>query len=586
MSKQGSDSGGEAQGFANAKPGTGPDTVPAAPNNFIIGLIEEDIANKRYSRPICTRFPPEPNGYMHMGHAKAVTIGHDLAERFHGLFNLRMDDTNPAAEDLEYVEAMQRDVEWLLGKSLEGRVFHASDYYPQLYAYAEQLIQKDHAYVEELTAEQIKEYRGNYHAAGRPSPFRNRPPEESLRLFREMRAGKFAPGERVLRAKIDPASPNMNMRDPIVYRILTDVHHRAGAWHIYPMYDYAHPLSDAIEGITHSTCGKEFANHRPLYDWFLEKLEIKEPPRQIEFAEIGITGIVLGKRHLRKLVEQKIVSGWDDPRMPTIRGLRRRGCPQAAIWQFCRELGVSNSSPGEVHVDRLEHAMREVLNRTSPRVMGVLYPLKVVIENYPDDRVETFDVIKNPENPADGTLSRPFSKELYIDRADFMEDPPKKYHRLSPGKEVRLRYAYLITCTGVVKDPATGEVIELRATYDPLSQGGEPADGRKVQGTLHWVSARHALHAEVRLYDSLFTPEVEQFEKSERPIEEFINPASLEVLTDAVVEPSLRGVAAGERVQFERVGYFAVDPDSTPERPVFNRTVELRDKKFSKIFQK
>jgi glutaminyl-tRNA synthetase len=353
------------------------------------------------------------------------------------------------------------------------------------------------------------------------------------------------------------------------------------------MYDYAHPLSDAIEGITHSTCGKEFANHRPLYDWFLEKLEIKEPPRQIEFAEIGISGIVLGKRHLKKLVQGKIVSGWDDPRMPTIRGLRRRGCPQAAIWQFCRELGVSNASPGEVHVDRLEHAMREVLNKTSPRVMGVLHPIKVVIENYPDEKVEHFEVIKNPERPEDGTFSRPFSKEIYIDRDDFLEDPPKKYHRMSPGREVRLRYAYLITCTGVVKDPKTGEITELRASYDPASRGGEAPDGRKVPGTLHWVSAKHALKAEVRLYDSLFTPEVENFDKGgEEPIEKFINPNSLEVLRDAYVEPAMKNAAPGERVQFERVGYFAVDPDSTPDKLVFNRTVELRDKKFSKIFQK
>jgi glutaminyl-tRNA synthetase len=559
-------------------------TRDSAPKNFIAEEIRKDLAAGRYTRPICTRFPPEPNGYMHLGHAFAATVGYGLAKEFSGLFNLRFDDTNPAAEEEEFVAAMEHDVQWLLDAQLGGRVFHASDYYEQLYEWALQLVDKGMAYVDSLSPEQIKEYRGDFYKPGRDSPYRQRSAEENRRLLEAMREGKHNPGEMVLRAKIDMASANLNLRDPLIYRIMKEEHHRAGAWHIYPLYDYAHPLSDAIEGVTHSTCGKEFANHRPLYDWFLEQLELKEPPRQIEFAEIGITGIVLSKRYLRRLVEQGTVGGWDDPRMPTIRGLRRRGYPAQAIRNFCRALGVSNSSPGTVDISLLEHFVREELNASSPRVMAVLEPLKVVIENYPEDRVEEFTAENMPKDPSFGTRNVSFCREIYVERSDFMEDPPKKYYRLSPGSEVRLRAAYLITCKEAIKDPQTGEVIELRATYDPETRSGQAPDGRKVKGTLHWVSARDHVKAEVRMYGRLFGDDFENHFDGSQPIEQFVDPESLKVLPDAVIESSVKSATPGQRYQFERMGYFCADTTHTAHEPVFNQTVGLRDKKFSRIF--
>ncbi len=551
-------------------------------SNFIADEIEADLRAGRYSRPVCTRFPPEPNGFMHIGHAKAATVGYGLAQRFDGLFNLRLDDTNPTKEEQRFAEAMASDLEWLLDSSLGGRVYYASDYFEYLYECAKQLIEKDLAYVEELDPEQIREYRGDFHRPGRPSPWRARPPAESMRLFVEMREGKHRPGSLVLRAKIDPASPNMNMRDPILYRIIDQPHHRAGDWHIYPLYDYAHPLSDAYEAVTHSTCGKEFANHRPLYDWFLEKLELVEPPRQLEFAEIAISRTILSKRHLKALVDEGHVVGWDDPRMPTIRGLRRRGFPAKAIRDFCEALGVSSASPGMVDWVMLEHFVRENLNKTAPRVMGVPRPLKVVIENLAEGESLEFEAENMAGDPSFGTRTVRLSREIYIDHSDFMKDPPPKYYRLAPGRAVRLRAAHIIDCTGVVEDPATGEVIELRATYDPLSK--TPGKARKVKGTIQWVEAKSAVPVELRNYDALFGPEVDEFDGS-RPITDFLSPTSLEVLKDALVEPAMVGAEPGTVVQFERVGYFCVDPDSTPERLVLNRTVTLRDNKFRSIFR-
>lgn len=561
---------------------TSSDSSAAPPaSNFIADEIEADIRAGRYSRPICTRFPPEPNGFMHIGHAKAATVGHGLAMRFGGLFNLRLDDTNPTKEEQRFADAMKADLEWLLECSVD-RVFHASDYFPRLYECAKRLIEKDLAYVEELDMEAIREYRGDYHRPGRSSPWRDRPIEQSLRLFVEMREGKHAPGSLVLRAKIDPASSNMNMRDPIMYRILGQPHHRAGDWHIYPLYDYAHPLSDAFEGVTHSTCGKEFANHRPLYDWFLENLDFVEPPRQIEFAEIAISRTILSKRYLKALVDEGHVAGWDDPRMPTIRGLRRRGYPARAIREFCEALGVSSASPGMVDRSLLDHFVRENLNRTAPRVMGVPRPLRTVIENLPAGESLQFEAENMAGDPSFGTRTVELEREVYIDSSDFMKDPPPKYHRLAPGRAVRLRAAHIVDCTGVVEDPDTGEVVELRVTYDPDSKTAGKA--RKVKGTIQWVSADGALSVELRMYDELFEAEVDDFDGS-RPITDYLSPTSLEVLREARVEPSLRGAAPGTVVQFERVGYFCVDPDSTPERLVLNRTVPLRDNKFRKIFR-
>lgn len=551
--------------------------------HFILDEIDADLAAGRFSRPVTTRFPPEPNGYMHLGHAKASSISFGVAKHYGGRFNFRYDDTNPLAESQEFVDAMHADLVWFLGEEPNGGVYFASDYFGQLFDYAVTLVQKGLAYVDDLSLEEIREYRGNFYVAGKPSPWRDRDPAENLDLLHGMKEGRFAPGSRTLRAKIDPTSPNMNMRDPLLYRIVDATHHRAGKWHIYPLYDFAHPLSDAIEGVTHSLCGKEFANHRPLYDWFLEKLDIPEPPRQIEFAEIAISGTILGKRYMRRLVEIGAVRGWDDPRLPTVRGIRRRGVPNGTVMAFAEGLGISSGSPGQVSIKRFEAEVRETLNATTPRVMGVLRPIPVTIENYPEGQVETFEVPNMPDDPSQGTRLRPFSRHIVIDDADFMEDPPKKYHRLAPGREVRLRYAYLITCTGVDKDDS-GRVVGLRATYDPASRGGNAPDGRKVPGTIHWVDAAAGLCAEVRLYDDLFTEAIETFD-GERPIEDYLNPGSLEVLSDAVVEPSLRDLPVGTTVQFERMGYFAVDPDSTANRLVFNRTATLRESKFAAVMR-
>jgi glutaminyl-tRNA synthetase len=551
----------------------------ASSANFIAEEIAADLASGRFTRTICTRFPPEPNGFMHIGHAKAATVGYDLAQRFGGHFNLRMDDTNPTKEEQRFVDAMIRDLEWLLGCSMEGRVFYASDYFPKLYDCALRLIEKDLAYVEDLGLDEIRELRGDYHRPGRPSPWRNRPVEESLRLFQEMRAGGHGPGSRVLRAKIDPTASNMNMRDPIMYRILDQPHHRAGDWHVYPLYDYAHPLSDAFEGVTHSTCGKEFANHRPLYDWFLEQLEFVEPPRQIEFAEIAISRTILGKRHMKKLVEDGHVAGWDDPRMPTISGLRRAGFPADAIRDFCEALGVSNASPGMVDRALLDHFVRERLNATAPRVMGVARPLLVVIDDLPAGTREAHEAENMPGVPSFGTRTVELSREVYIDRSDFMEDPPPKYYRLAPGRRVRLRAAGIIECTDVIKDPSTGEVTALHA----VRVSGAGAD-RGVKGTIQWVSADTAVPVVLRNYEDLFTEGVDDFDGSV-PITDFLAPDSLEVLEGAVVEPGVLTAEPGRVVQFERVGYFCVDPDSTDERLVLNRTATLRDSKFRKIFR-
>ncbi|MGQ9780076.1 MAG: glutamine--tRNA ligase/YqeY domain fusion protein [Bacillota bacterium] len=547
------------------------ETKPA-PANFIEEIIEEDLRTGRCARRIHTRFPPEPNGYLHIGHAKAICLNFGLAAKYGGLCNLRFDDTNPSKEDPEYVEAIKEDVRWL-GFDWEDRLYYASDYFEQLYEFAVQLIKAGKAYVCDLSPEEIKEYRGTLTEPGRESPYRNRSVEENLDLFARMRAGEFPDGSRVLRAKIDMASPNLNLRDPVIYRILRVPHHRTGQkWCIYPMYDFAHPLSDALEGITHSLCTLEFEDHRPLYDWFLEALGIENPPRQIEFARLNLSYTVMTKRKLLQLVKEGHVRGWDDPRMPTISGLRRRGYTPEAIRDFCERIGVAKAN-SIVDIALLEHCVREDLNRRAPRAMAVLRPLRVVIENYPPDQVEELVAINNPEDPSMGTRTVPFSRVLYIERDDFREDPPPKFYRLAPGREVRLRYAYFIKCTDVIKDE-NGNIVELRCTYDPETRGGRAPDGRRVKATIHWVSAAHAIPAEVRLYDRLFTKENPA---EEEDITACLNPKSLEILTDCRLEPSLAGAPVGARYQFERLGYFCVDPDSTPERLVFNRTVELRD---------
>jgi glutaminyl-tRNA synthetase len=543
------------------------------PVDFIREIVADDLRTGKHHGRVMTRFPPEPNGYLHIGHAKSICLNFGIAVEHAGQCNLRFDDTNPTTENLEYVNAIQSDVKWL-GFDWGSGLFYASDYFEQIYKYAVALIEQGKAYVDGLTADQIREYRGTLTEPGRESPFRERPVEENLDLFARMRAGEFEDGAYVLRAKIDMASPNMNMRDPTLYRIRRATHYRTGdEWCIYPMYDYAHPISDAIEGITHSLCTLEFEDHRPFYDWVLDNLPVPSHPRQIEFARLNLTYTLMSKRKLLELVEGRYVNGWDDPRMPTISGLRRRGYSPAAIRTFSERVGVAKRE-NLVDVAFLEHAVREDLNLQAPRVLAVLDPLKVVIENYPEDLVEEVDVINNPEAPSAGTRKVPFSRELYIERDDFREDPPKKFFRLAPGREVRLRCAYFITCTGVVKDPETGRVVELRCTYDPATRGGDAPDGRRVKATLHWVSAAHALDAEVRLYDRLFT--LENPAEAEDPLEH-LNPRSLEVLASCKVEQSLAGQPAGSRYQFERLGYFCVDPDSTPGRLVFNRTVSLRD---------
>ncbi len=537
--------------------------------DFIRETVAEDVKAHKLGGRVVTRFPPEPNGHLHIGHAKAICLNFGVAAGFGGRCHLRFDDTNPAKEEEAYVRAMKADIRWL-GFDWGEHEYYASDYYETLYEYAVKLIAKGKAFVCDLTPEQVREHRGTLTEPGQESPWRNRSVEENLDLFRRMRAGKFPDGSRTLRTKIDMASPNINMRDPVMYRIMRAHHHRTGdAWCVYPMYDFAHGQSDSIEGITHSLCSLEFEDHRPLYDWFLEELEIFHP-RQIEFARLNLSYVIMSKRRLRELVEEGHVRGWDDPRMPTLAGLRRRGYTPEAIRTFCDKIGVTKFN-STTDIGLLEHCLRDDLNRRAPRVMGVLRPLKVVIENYPEDLVEEMEAVNNPQDPSAGTRTVPFSGVLYLERDDFREDPPKKFFRLAPGREVRLRYAYLVTCTDVVKD-SCGEAVELRCTYDPQTKGGDAPDGRKVKGTLHWVSAAHAVDADVRLYDRLFN----------RPdpgakYREHLNAESLVTLSSCKVEPSLAGAEPGYRCQFERQGYFCVDPDSSPGRLVFNRTVPLRD---------
>ena len=552
-----------------------------APRDFIREIITEDLRSGRYDR-VQTRFPPEPNAYLHLGHAQAILLNYGIAQEFGGKFNLRFDDTNPERESAAYVEAIKRDVRWL-GAEWEDREFYASDYFEQLYRWAEDLIRQGAAYVCDLSPEELSRQRGQpildgdrvITPPGVESPYRNRSVEENLDLFRRMRAGEFPEGSRTLRAKIDMAHPNLNMRDPVLYRILYARHHRTGdAWCIYPSYDWAHGQSDSIEGITHSICTLEFENHRPLYDWFLDKLGIHHP-RQIEFARLNLTYTVTSKRLLLRLVEEGHVRGWDDPRMPTIAGIRRRGYTPEAIAEFVRRIGVSKSESVR-EIELLEHCVRDDLNKRTPRRLAVLEPLKLVITNYPEGRVEEFEAVNNPEDASYGTRKVPFSRELWIEREDFMEHPPAGFFRLAPGREVRLRYAYLVRCTEAVKDDS-GRVIEVRCTYDPATRGGDAPDGRKVKATLHWVSAAHAIEAEVRLYDRLFTvPNPLDVAEGEDWIAN-VNPNSLVVLTGCKLEPSLVKVEPGERFQFERKGYFCVDPDTKPGAPVFNRTVTLRD---------
>ncbi len=537
--------------------------------NFIENIIEEGGGTAK----VHTRFPPEPNGYLHIGHAKSICLNFGLAKTYGGKCNLRFDDTNPSKEDVEYVESIQEDIRWL-GFDWEDRLYFASDYFEQLYEYAVDLIRKGLAYVCDLAGEDVRKYRGTLTRPGTESPHRNRTVEENLDLFSRMRAGEFEDGSHTLRAKIDMSSPNLNLRDPVLYRIQKEHHHRTGdAWCIYPMYDFAHGQSDSIEEITYSICTLEFENHRPLYDWLCASLEIHHP-RQIEFARLNLSHTMMSKRKLRSLVEDGHVDGWDDPRMPTLAGFRRRGYTPLSIRKFCETIGVAKMN-SMIGLTVLENALREDLNKTALRVMGVLKPLKVVITNYPEGQEEELDAINNPEDESAGTRKVPFSRELYIEQADFMENPPKKFFRLAVGREVRLRYAYFITCTDVIKDETSGEVREIHCTYDPASRGGNSPDGRKVKGTIHWVSAQHAHKAEVRLYDPLF--QVENPAKEEE-WEAAINPGSLEVIREAHLEPSLKEASAGSRYQFERTGYFSVDTkDSTPGKPVFNRTVSLRD---------
>jgi glutaminyl-tRNA synthetase len=551
----------------------GPAREPVAPTDFIRAIITEDLATGKNGSRVATRFPPEPNGYLHIGHAKSICLNYGVAAEFNGTCNLRFDDTNPTKEDVEYVDSIKADVHWL-GFEWNGEPRFASDYFETLYHYAVHLIRHGKAYVDSLTAEEIREYRGTLTQAGKASPYRDRSVEENLDMFARMRAGEFEDGVHVLRAKIDMASPNINMRDPVLYRIRRARHHRTGDdWAIYPMYDFAHPPSDAIEHITHSLCTLEFEDHRPLYDWLIDNLPVPARPRQIEFARLNLTYTVLSKRKLLDLVQDGDVTGWDDPRMPTIVGMRRRGYTAEAIRAFCERIGVAKRE-NTVDVALLEHAVREDLNRRAPRVMAVLDPLRVVIENYPEGQSEEFEVVNNPEDSAAGSRRVPFSRVILIERDDFREDPPKKFFRLAPGREVRLRGAYFVTCSGVVKDPATGEIIELHCTYDPSTRGGDAKDGRKVKATLHWVSEAHALGAEVRLYDRLFTTESPG---AAGDVKQDLNPRSLEVLTRGRVEPSLAGAVAGTRYQFERLGYFCVDRDSREDQLVFNRTVTLKD---------
>ncbi len=552
------------------------------PSDFIRDAIKEDLRTNRFGGRVHTRFPPEPNGYLHIGHAKAIWITFGIAEEFGGLYNLRFDDTNPVKEEEEYVEAIKEDIRWL-GFDWEDREYYASDYFEQLYQWAVQLIKDGKAYVDSLSPEEIKEYRGAFGVPGKNSPYRDRSVEENLDLFERMRAGEFEEGEHVLRAKIDMTSGNMNLRDPVMYRILHATHHRTGAeWCIYPMYDWAHGQSDSIERITHSLCSLEYEDHRPLYNWFLDQLGIYHP-RQIEFGRVSLTYTVISKRRLIRLVEEGRVSGWDDPRMPTLSGVRRRGYTPEAIREFCDRIGVPRTN-SIIDIALLEHCVRQDLNQRAPRVFGVLRPLKVIIDNYPEDLVEEMECINNPEDDSMGTRKVPFSRELYIEREDFREDPPKRFWRLAPGREVRLMHAYFVKCVGVVKDER-GEVIELHCTYDPETRGGSAPDGRKVKGTLHWVSANHSLEAEVRLYDRLFSVEDPLDVEEGGDFTDNLNPNSLETLSSCRVEPGLAGAEPGSIYQFMRQGYFCVDPDSTDEKLVFNQTVALRDT-WAKIVKK
>jgi glutaminyl-tRNA synthetase len=539
--------------------------------DFIRTIVEEDLKTGKYGGKVHTRFPPEPNGYLHIGHAKAICIDFGVAEEYGGLCNLRFDDTNPSKEEVEYVDAIKEDVRWL-GFSWDDREYFASDYFGKLYEYAVELIKKGKAYVCDLSSDEMREYRGTLTESGKDSPYRDRPVEENLDLFERMRSGEFPDGSRTLRAKIDMTASNMNMRDPVIYRILRASHHRTeDEWCIYPMYDFTHCLSDSIEGITHSLCSIEFEDHRPLYDWFLDQLGVHHP-QQIEFARLNISYTVLSKRRLIQLVDEGHVSGWDDPRMPTLCGMRRRGYTPEAVRNFLDRVGVAKAD-SVVDFALLEYCVREHLNKIVPRVMGVLRPLKVVIDNYPEDQVEDMDAVNNPEDPGMGTRKVPFSRVIYIERDDFMEEPPKKFYRLAPGREVRLRYAYFIKCTGVVKDEETGEVTELHCTYDPDTRGGNAPDGRKVKATLHWVSAAHSVPAEVRLYKHLFTRENPLNVEEGEDFKDYINPDSLDVLTGCRVEPGLEAAEPGSRCQFERLGYFCVDSvDSSPEKLVFNRS--------------
>jgi glutaminyl-tRNA synthetase len=560
---------------------------PETKSNFIRAIIDDDLKTNKYKGRVHTRFPPEPNGYLHIGHAKSICLNFGLAADYKGLCNLRFDDTNPEREEMEYVESIKEDVRWL-GFDWEDRLYHASDYFEQLYNFAVKLVKKGKAYVCDLSIDEIREYRGTLTMPGKDSPYRNRQVEENLDLFERMKAGEFENGARVLRAKIDMTSSNLLMRDPTLYRIRKKSHYRTGdAWCIYPTYDFTHCLSDSIEGITHSVCTLEFENNRPLYDWILDELKVHHP-QQIEFARLNLSHTIMSKRKLLELVEEGYVSGWDDPRMPTLSGLRRRGYTPESIRKFCDIIGVAKAN-SIVDLVQLENCVREELNKTTQRVMAVLRPLKVVIVNYPEDKVEELDAINNPEDASMGTRKVPFSRVLYIEKDDFLEEPPKKFFRLAPGQEVRLRYAYFITCEDVIKDKKTGEVVELHCRYDPATRGGGSPDGRRVKGTLHWVSANHAIKAEVRLYDHLFTKRDSTDVEEGTDYKSNLNPKSLEILTSCKVEPSLEGAAPGSRYQFERLGYFFVDTnDSSVKKLVFNRTVSLRDTwaKISKAIEK
>jgi len=544
------------------------------PSNFIREAIEEDLRTGRFDH-VHTRFPPEPNGYLHIGHAKAICIDFGMAQAYGGKTNLRFDDTNPVKEDVEYVDAIKEDIHWL-GFDWEDREFYASDYFEQLYLFAEKLILKGVAYVDDLSADEIREYRGTLTEPGRVSPYRNRPIDENLDLFRRMRAGEFPEGARVLRAKIDMASGNINLRDPVLYRILHSTHHRTGdKWCIYPMYDFAHGQSDSIEGVTHSLCDIAYEIHRPLYDWFINELGIFHT-RQIEFARLNVSYTILSKRYLKQMVDAGVVRGWDDPRMPTLCGMRRRGYTASAIREFIEQVGVAKRE-NLVDISLLEHLIREDLNKSTLRVLGVLDPLKITIRNFPEGKTEELEAVNNPEDPSAGTRKLPFSREIFIEKDDFREEPPPKYFRLSPGKEVRLRYGYIIKCEELVKDPNTGEVVDVICTYDPATSGGYAPDGRKVQGTIHWVSAAHALNAEVRMYDRLFKSPSPGKDAEGTSFMDDLNPESLKVLTGCKLEPGLANVKPGDRFQFERKGFFCVDLDSNPGALVFNLTVPLRD---------